>query len=206
MFNNALKKTDKLTNMSIISTFVFCIIGIILMVFPDSSLRFISYAVAVLFMAAGIFFILRSTNHKSLFDTTTVGVCMLIPGIIIMLHPELLETIIPIFVGAWIIVNSIVRIRMALALRDIPNSNYIFSIVLSVLEFICVILLVVNPQTGLLSLTAFMGIMLLIYSISDLIDLVVIKAHVADIRKSFKELETDISTDNQEEVKEAKYK
>ena len=200
MFNNVLKKTDKLTNMSIISTFVFCIIGIILMVFPDSSLRFISYAVAVLFMAAGIFFILRSTNHKSLFDTTTIGVCMLIPGVIIMLHPELLETIIPIFVGAWIIVNSIVRIRMALALHDIPGSNYIFSIVLAVLEFICGILLVVNPQTGSLSLTAFMGIMLLIYSISDLIDLLVLKAHVSDIRSAFKELETE------SEVKDAKYK
>lgn len=201
------EKFNYLTNMSILQILIFGIIGAYLLIYPASSLRIISYVIAGLFILIGILLVMRGTGNRSLFDSTTTGVCILIPGIIIMMHPELLETLIPIFIGTWIIINSVVRLRLALALRELDTNSYLFPMLIAILELCCGIILLENPTVGSLSITAFIGIIILVYAISDLVDMIILKKDLHDIYSYFNDFNSEIKAKiSKENIKEAKYK
>lgn len=66
-------------------------------------------------------------------------------GIILLLYPDILVILIPIVVGMFVIVNSIVDIQLSLVLKDCGYNMWFLSIILSILTIVCGIIIMIKP-------------------------------------------------------------
>lgn len=177
-----LKKLKKLFYMMISFSLLTLIAGILLVWFPNVSLKVISYIIASVILIFGIILV---TDYKSrIFYTEfiTIGVLFLILGSILLLHNNIIQILIPIIVGTYIIVNELFNMQIALKLMKYSNSM-IWAFILSLLAFVCGVLMIVYPSDSAIALTLYMGIVLIIYSISVLTNMIIFKKHVNDIKK-----------------------
>jgi uncharacterized membrane protein HdeD (DUF308 family) len=153
------------------------------MIYPDMSIKIISYLIACILIAAGITLIVSYGGSVFLTGFLSTGILAIILGIIIFIYPNSLAIIIPIVVGIWMITSSVVNMQMALSLRKAGYSNWLLAVILAIITIACGILIIINPNSGATALTEFFGIMLIIYSISDIIDIIIFKNNVNDIIK-----------------------
>ncbi len=177
-----LKKLNKLFWMMIVFSLLSLIAGVLLVWFPNVSLNVISYIIASVMLLFGIILV---TDYKArIFYTQfiTLGVIFLILGSILLLHNNIIQILIPIIIGTYIIVNEIVNMQIALKLMKYSNSM-ILAFVLSLLACVCGVLMIVYPSDSAVALTLYMGIVLIVYSISVLTNMIIFKKHVNDIKK-----------------------
>lgn len=177
-----LKKLNKLFWIMITFSLLSLIAGVLLVWFPSVSLKVISYVIAAVMLLFGIILV---TDYKArIFYTEfiTLGVLFIILGSVLLLHNNIVQLIIPIIIGTYIIVNEIVNMRIALKLMKYSNSM-IFAFILSLLATICGVLMIVYPSNSAIALTLYMGIVLIVYSISVLTNMIIFKKHVSDIKK-----------------------
>lgn len=177
-----LKKLNKLFWMMIVFSLLSLIAGVLLVWFPNVSLYVISYIIAGVMLLFGIILV---TDYKArIFYTQfiTLGVIFLILGSILLLHNNIIQILIPIIIGTYIIVNEIVNMQIALKLMKYSNSM-ILAFVLSLLACVCGVLMIVYPSDSAVALTLYMGIVLIVYSISVLTNMIIFKKHVNDIKK-----------------------
>lgn len=177
-----LKKLNKLFWMMIVFSLLSLIAGVLLVWFPNVSLNVISYIIAGIMLLFGIILV---TDYKArIFYTQfiTLGVIFLILGSILLLHNNIIQILIPIIIGTYIIVNEIVNMQIALKLMKYSNSM-ILAFILSLLACVCGVLMIVYPSDSAVALTLYMGIVLIVYSISVLTNMIIFKKHVNDIKK-----------------------
>lgn len=104
-----------------------------------------------------------------------------------LIYPNTLSIIIPIVLGTWVIITSILKLRLAISLRNFKNTPWILILIISILSIICGFILILNPTITSITLTLFIGIMIIVYAISDIIDMIVLKKQVKNLAKYFKE-------------------
>ena len=107
-------------------------------------------------------------------------------GIILLLYPDILVILIPIVVGMFVIVNSIVDIQLSLVLKDCGYNMWFLSIILSILTIVCGIIIMINPQSSSTALTTIFGILVMVYSVAGMTNLIIFKSNVNDIVKKIK--------------------
>ena len=181
-----LKKFNKYINISIILTLLFLALGILVVCFPTTSIKVIAIIIAILLIVGGIFLI--SDYGISIFwvNLTAVGILSILMGIILLLYPDILVILIPIVVGMFVIVNSIVDIQLSLVLKDCGYNMWFLSIILSILTIVCGIIIMINPQSSSAALTTIFGILVMVYSVAGMTNLIIFKSNVNDIVKGFK--------------------
>ena len=96
-----------------------------------------------------------------------------------LLYPKIVITLIPIVAGTWMIVSSVFKIRLSLVLKDCQINSWVWT-----LTIICGILMIINPQIGASAITSFIGMLIIIYSASSIIDLIIFKNNVNSIVKN----------------------
>lgn len=107
-------------------------------------------------------------------------------GIILLLYPDILVILIPIVVGMFVIVNSIVDIQLSLVLKDCGYNMWFLSIILSILTIVCGIIIMINPQSSSAALTTIFGILVMVYSVAGMTNLIIFKSNVNNIVKKLK--------------------
>lgn|SRR5574344_2926 len=182
-----IKRFNKFMWLAICSSIVFAIVGILLVCFPEVSVKVISYVIALSLITCGIVLISDYKGSILLTNFLSTGILALCLGLIILIYPDSLVILVPIMLGIWMIVNSIVNIELSLSLKKVGYSAWVATIILAIITILCGLLIIINPQSGTLALTTFFGILLIVYSVSDIIDLFIFKNNVNDIVKLIKE-------------------
>lgn len=183
-----IKKLNNFINSSILVSILFILLGIIMILFPKTSLTIFAYLIAILLIINGIYLIILDSRMRNLFipiDTFLSGILSTLLGIIQIIYPNTLKIIIPITLGTYFIASSIVKMRLALSLKEFGNSSWMLTLILAILSIICGIILILNPTITSITITLFSGIMMIIYAISDIIDMVLFKKHIKEINKHF---------------------
>ncbi len=184
-----LKKLNTFINYSILISILLTILGIVMIIFPKTSLNTFAIILAIFLIIGGIYLIILDIRmHENLIpvDTLFQGILSIIVGILMFIYPDTLSIIIPIALGTWFILSSIVKLRISLPLRYIDSSLVTITIILSILSIICGIVLIINPTITSITITLLAGITLVIYSISDIIDMIIFKKNIKEIVKNFK--------------------
>ena len=184
-----LKKLNTFINYSILISILLTILGIVMIIFPKTSLNTFAIILAIFLIIGGIYLIILDIRmHENLIpvDTLFQGILSIIVGILMFIYPDTLSIIIPIALGTWFILGSIVKLRISLPLRYIDSSLVTITIILSILSIICGIVLIINPTITSITITLLAGITLVIYSISDIIDMIIFKKNIKEIVKNFK--------------------
>ena len=182
--------TKKIFWISIVSTLVMLIFGILLFVFPETVIKSIAIGLGTIFIMIGIVPIINYFRYrKSGFSTTfsfMMGVFCIVVGLILLMNENILGTIIPIITGVWMIINGINRISIAMDLRDDKVSYWVITFIYAIITLIAGVLLILDPVNGGKLVTKTIGIIICIYTVIDLVDLILVRVKCKKITKEIK--------------------
>lgn len=184
-----IKKINEYINLSIILSVLFMIVGILLIVWPKASLDTFAYVIGTIMIIYGIYSFIDSFSINPalcLFQMTNSILSFLL-GICVFLNPSIFESILPIALGIFFIISGAFSSRISFIIKDIDNS-YILSLFTSILMIICGVVLIINPGNTALVITTLIGIILIVYSVSAMVDMFVFKSRVKEIDKYFSKL------------------
>lgn len=108
-------------------------------------------------------------------------------GIMMLIYPNILSIIIPLMLGTWFIMTSIFKIRLTLYLSKIKDTPWILLMLISILSIVCGFILILNPIDSSVAITLFIGIVIIVYAISDITNMIVLKRNIKNLTKYFKE-------------------
>lgn len=182
------KKINKFIYSEIITAIFSLIIGILLIIAPEISLEILSYIVATMLLLNGIILLVldyKLGRYLVLFENTVSATLSIVLGILVLLNPKSITIFIPIVFGIWFIITSIFKCKLALLLGD---DNKYLSVIISILTMICGILLIIRPYSGAITLAFITGIVLITYSVMDIIDTIILKKNIDTISKEIKKV------------------
>ncbi len=174
-FNEFLKKTGW---SSLISSIVFAILGIILIVNPTGMVKFVSYVLGTMFILIGIGKSVKYFNSDKKYDLYNYelahGIIAIILGIVIIKYTIQIGNIFRIIVGIWITYSSVMRFNFSMKLKTITSKLWIGSLIISILMLLCGVYIIFNSNVILMSI----GTLVLVYAIFDIFESVVFLINV----------------------------
>lgn len=182
------KKFNKLMNISLITSIFYLLVGLFLIFFTKVSLDIVAYIIAFILIFNGVFSIIDDYKQFKIFyffDGFTSGLLSIILGIILISNPDYMSMLIPLIVGLWFIISSTFKLRMALALKDSNNNSWMVTYILSLLTIIVGLCLIFNPDIASLSIVRVVGFLSVMYSICDIVDVIIFKRNIKAIAKVF---------------------
>lgn len=168
--NNLSTKVKKMSITSIIFSLLFIFTGIFLLLKPETAINIVCYVLGVILVLWGVVSIIQffsdknSTNYLSI--SFIFGAFVFIFGIIILIKPSIIASIVPLLLGVWMVINGVTKLSYSLSLYK-TNKN-ILSVIGSILIIVFGVTLIFNPFEGAKGLTQIIGIALIVYSVLDL--------------------------------------
>ncbi len=162
----------KVFTLSIFSSILFIVIGLLLLFKPGDTLKTISYIIGGLILIFGVFGIARFTKSekKGLNFDLIYGILSLVAGLIIICNPKALISIIPIILGIWIVINSAIKVQYSFYMKMDGNNRWKVTLTMSLITLICGITLLFNPFKTAEIVSQVIGLFIIIYAIIDLIE------------------------------------
>lgn len=190
-----MKELFKKTATSIIlSSIVAFIIGLIMVVAPGLSLQTIGIVAGIYIIIHGIVLIALAFSAHMVyvpFYGVISGLLSIIIGIVLLAMPGILSTVFAIALGIWIILSSVNIISIAITTKK-EYSNWGLLLLLGIVDLICGIIILFNPFASSISIVVLGGIIIMVHSVINVVDMIIIRNNVKDIEKavksSFKEL------------------
>lgn len=172
------KKTGWL---SILESCVFIIIGAIMVWHPEGTLKVISGILGAIFIIAGTYKIMNYifANGKYNFYNFDMlyGIIAIIIGITTILCSTTIASIFRIMIGVWIIYSSLVRMSLAMKLKRINVKVWVYTLILAIIMFLCGLYIILNSGTLIMTV----GIIMIAYSIIDIIEEIIFMKNVKEI-------------------------
>lgn len=161
--------THNLRTNNIIASVVLAIAGVILLVFPNGTLKTVSIIIGIGLLLFGIISLVNAIKNQETSFGVAVGVVSIIAGIFFMVRPSFLAALIPFIIGIVMIVNGIVNLITCTNNRALLGRGYGVSMCGAVITLVFGILIVVNPFTTASLATRVIGIGLIISGIENVI-------------------------------------
>lgn len=170
--NYLVNKLKSMYRTTIVLSILLIFIGVFLLIKPETTLHAISYIIGTALIIWGLFPIISFfTNKESqnyLEFSFVIGIFAFLFGLVVIIDPELIGSIIPLLMGIWMIINGAIKLYYSFILNREKYS--IIPIVVSLIILLCGLVLVINPFDGAIVLTQLIGISFIVYSVLDLIE------------------------------------
>lgn len=192
--NDIKKGMNSIFNTSVITSVIILVLGIFLFIEPDLIINMISIILGGIILVPSIISLidyLKNKNQASLISGVVTGLISLI----LVINTKLVAGILPFILGIYFIISGITRLQYALQLRK-EKIDYTMSLVFSLLIIVCGILFIINPFGGALVITKVMGIFMIIYSLLDLANTIVIKKEMNEAEKAMKNAIIEIEVED----------
>ena len=178
--NNLDIRLKKMSTTSIVFSILFILIGLFLLIRPGDALHLVSYALGIIFLIWGLismtkFFSKKNSENYLEFDFI-LGAFVFIFGIIILIKPNTIASIIPLLFGIWMLINGVTKLSYSITIYR--ENKTISSMIVSLLIVICGILLIFNPFSAAEFLAQLIGAALILYSGLDLVECFIIRQNV----------------------------
>lgn len=163
---------------NILLSAVFAIIGIFMIINTDSAIKVISYILGGSFIVIGVIKIINYFIAKGNTDfynnDLLYGIIAIIIGLITIFYSSLIESMFRIVIGIWIIYSGLLRLSLSLKLHSAKINIWSASLILSIIMIIGGLYMIFNNG----ALISMIGIIMLMYSIIDLIESVIFVKYV----------------------------
>ena len=188
------EKFNEATNYVIVLSILTFIVGLTMLFFPVESIATIGIIASIYFIAHGcvlIYLDFKANKYHLPVDGMFSGIISILMGLVLLFYPVGTQSIFAMVIGIWIILSSINLIKTAskLSKTKLPWGRML---VLGILDLILGIIVVFNPFASMISLTLFAGIMIMVHSIINIVDMVIIKKDVKnfsdELKKKVKEI------------------
>lgn len=165
------------------------ILGLFLIIYPNTSLNLISNTISIILIVSGIVGIINDQRNKVVVNTfnMTSNIVLLIIGVILFFNKAILESIIPIVLGIAFIISGINKMKYSFILKSIDN-DWKGSFIASLITTICGVVMIIRPIKASVLITTFMGIIILVYSISNMTDTIILKRKAKSFNDYFNKI------------------
>lgn len=166
------KELTKIYKISIFTSFLLLIVGIFITFYPTLTMNILSTIVGVAILFISINYLIRYFKFKeyNLKLELISGVFLFALSLLFIFNNNFIVSILPFLMGIYFISNSIPKIQYSLELKNIGNSTWVSSFIISAICLIIGVIFLVNPFNGAVVITKVIGIFIMIYSIMDIIN------------------------------------
>lgn len=186
----------KVFNISIISSVLLFLFGLVLAVNAEGFIKSITVAIGVVLLLIGVFPVIDYFRYRKDGLGASVGlisgIFSIVCGLMLLINEDLLMILIPVFIGVWMIINGINKIQVSFEIKDLGEKSWIITFIYSILIIVLGGYFIVNPISGATTVTSFIGIILCIYAVLDIIDCVIIKVKVKSFKKELDKIENSV--------------
>lgn len=176
---NFLKKTGW---NALLTSIVFAILGIVLIMNPEGTVKVVSYILGTMFIIIGSYKIVNYISNKEKYNfynyDMSFGIIAILIGIITICFSNEIGRLFGILIGVWIVYSSIIRIDMSFKLKTAESNIWLYSLIIAIAMLIAGIYVICNA--GVIVVT--IGIVILIYAILDIIESVMFLGNVNKIK------------------------
>ena len=186
----------KVFNISMISSVLLFLFGLILAVNAEGFIKSITVAIGVILLLIGVFPVIDYFRYRKDGLGASIGlisgIFSIVCGLMLLINEDLLMILIPVFIGVWMIINGINKIQVSFEIKDLGEKSWVITFIYSVLITVLGGYFIVNPISGATTVTSFIGIILCIYAVLDIIDCVIIKVKVKNFKKELEKIENNV--------------
>ena len=186
----------KVFNISIISSVLLFLFGLVLAVNAEGFIKSITVAIGVVLLLIGVFPVIDYFRYRKEGLGASVGlisgIFSIVCGLMLLINEDLLMILIPVFIGVWMIINGINKIQVSFEIKDLGEKSWIITFIYSILIIVLGGYFIVNPISGGTTVTSFIGIILCIYAVLDIIDCIIIKVKVKSFKKELDKIENNV--------------
>lgn len=166
---------------SILTSIVLAIIGVIMIYNPQTTMQFMSTVLGTFFIVMGIIKLINyfvTKGNSSLFTNDIAwGIISVIIGLVVIVYSNTIESIFRIMIGIWIIYSGFTRLNLSFKLKSVSQKIWTFVLILSILMIIGGLYVTFYPGALIVTL----GVIILIYSIMDLIESFIFMKNIKDL-------------------------
>ena len=186
----------KVFNISMISSVLLFLFGLILAVNAEGFIKSITVTIGVILLLIGVFPVIDYFRYRKDGLGSSVGlisgIFSIVCGLMLLINEDLLMILIPVFIGVWMIINGINKIQVSFEIKDLGEKSWVITFIYSILIMVLGGYFIVNPISGATTVTSFIGIILCIYAVLDIIDCVIIKVKVKNFKKELDKIENNV--------------
>ena len=172
----------KVFNISMISSVLLFLFGLILAVNAEGFIKSITVAIGVILLLIGVFPVIDYFRYRKDGLGASIGlisgIFSIVCGLMFLLNENMLMILIPVFVGVWMIINGINKLQVSLFLRDEKENTWLVTFIFSIIIVVLGCYFIINPINGANIVTKTLGIIMCSYSIIDIIDCILINIKV----------------------------
>lgn len=168
-------------NVSIIASIAYILFGIVVLANPEITLGALGMTLGIFSVIYGIVLSIIGIANIREENSLIIGILLIILGITLLVYPNSLSILISIGVGLWYIVSSVAKIKFSVFLKEIPGTNWLLILIGSILTLFLGITFIFTPQISAVALTQVTGILMIVYSIIDIIEIITVKKHISEI-------------------------
>lgn len=174
----------------ILSSIIYVILGVLLIIWPDIMTKNICYVVGFFAIAIGIVNLIDYIRHDIVLEgyrySLVVGLAFILVGVFILSKVEMVMSIIPFLLGLAVTISGFMKFQNAIDLIRLKYSGWGAVLFIASLNIAFGIVLMVNPFESALVLSICIGIGMIYSGVSDLIATIMLSNSV---KKLVKEIE-----------------
>lgn len=175
----------------ILSSIIYVILGVLLIIWPDIMTKNICYVVGFFSIAIGIVNLIDYIRHDIVLEgyrySLVVGLAFILVGVFILSKVEMVMSIIPFLLGLAVTISGFMKFQNAIDLIRLKYSGWGAVLFIASLNIAFGIVLMVNPFESALVLSICIGIGMIYSGVSDLIATIMLSNSV---KKLVKEIES----------------
>ena len=172
-----MENIKKRMNKNIIISIIVFLVGMILFLKPDATIKSITIIIGILLIIMGsgpILELFKNKENRISFQIAP-SIVLFVVAFILFFKPELLISIIPILIGVALVMSSAFKLQNIYNIKKINGVFNIWTLIITFIILILGLLLIINPFGGVITVTKLIGIFLMVYSILDITDNLILK-------------------------------
>ena len=201
-------KLKKIEKSMIFSTIVTLVLGLLLTIFPEESLKILAYIIGIALIVMGGAFIIDYVKGSRLDKITSIsfvlGTIFVAMGIFFIIAHLKLASFIMVIVGIIFLIKGLCKIQLAFNVRGVLDS-WKYNLIVGLLTLTIGLVLIINPTESVDTFLRIVGIFIIVGSFADLAESIWILRDLDKVKDADfvdKKQITIIDTDDVEEVPE----
>ena len=174
---------NKKDSLSIIAAILFLILGIILILYPGTVVKFIAIVIGIILILLGISKLIIYLKNKQTDDNINnliVAIVLIIIGIVTMFLKDAIEFIVRLIIGGWLLYSGVIKLVVALKAKEAGIKTWYIPLISSIVMLACGLYTIIVAD--MLSMAG--GIVLVVYSVAEIVQYIAVpKSKNPDIVK-----------------------
>lgn len=163
---------------------LYVIIGVILLLFPETTATTLCYAVGGAAIGVGVIsvgiYLFRDAIKNAYRNDFVSGAVSVLVGVFILCKVELIISLVPFLLGIAVTISGLVKLQNCVDMRRMGYGNGLTFFILSFINIALGIVLMVNPFQTAVILFRVMGVGLIFSGVSDLMAIIYMSRKVKD--------------------------